>query len=115
MGTPAGSSRKDAEQEQPIGGIDPNAFDAQMLLIDAYIGNLSSAGISTKAGPTVTSDVLQNSTATIDSNIMSKIDSIIHILYDINDTYDNFRILKLSYVFKKILIESYYIMNIYIS
>ena len=73
MGTPAGSSRKDAEQEQPIGGIDPNAFDAQMLLIDAYIGNLSSAGISTKAGPTVTSDVLQNSTATIDSNIMSNV------------------------------------------
>tara|TARA_Y100000114_G_scaffold77306_1_gene71009 strand:+ start:1031 stop:3781 length:2751 start_codon:yes stop_codon:yes gene_type:complete len=53
-GTP--KSKKDADKEIPIGGIDPNAFDAQMLLIDAYIGNLNSVGISTEVGARVADD-----------------------------------------------------------
>ena len=47
------SSKKDEEKESLIGGIDPNAFDAQMLLIDAYIGNLLSVGIETETGAKV--------------------------------------------------------------
>lgn len=37
--------------EELVGGIDPNAFDAQMLLLDAYLKNIP--GLDIKAGPTV--------------------------------------------------------------
>ena len=50
------SPKKDSEKEVLIGGIDPNAFDAQMLLMDAFIGNLKFVGITTTDGAKVIDD-----------------------------------------------------------
>jgi len=44
-------TKKNVDQE--IGGIDPNAFDMQLLLMDAYLGLLDKDGISIIPGATV--------------------------------------------------------------
>ena len=41
MGNPT-----DKNAEESIGGIDPNAFDMQMLLMDAFLGNLPGININ---------------------------------------------------------------------
>ena len=79
------SPKKDAEQEVPIGGIDPNAFDAQMLLIDAYIGNLSSVGINTINGPKVLATTVPGSTPTIDTNIINNVPYFTSGFKSVND------------------------------